>query len=164
MSEMGVEEKTGITLPFAGGYDAPKMWFQGSVEETKQQIIEATGLDPEAYGNQTLTAVVAEASRWVRGVYTAANELADKPRVVEDRDGVPAVTGGIAAQAKAAQEAAEPEVQDPPVAEFLASQIKAAKSEADLDRLFETYGENGWTEEHTDLVVSRLKELEGETA
>jgi hypothetical protein len=163
----------GVTIPFDAGFAAPKIWFKGdAVDEVKADVIKSFGF-PENWADRSLDEVVIEASRWARGLYTAANELSAEPKVtVWTLDGAKAggepaeksepkaqpkkraASGGLAAQAKAAKE----EVTEPrQVTNSIESLIANAMSTDALNDIYEET--KPWTEEQMAMGKARAEEL-----
>jgi len=150
-----MSDSSNVSLKFGGDYAAPWYTVYGTPEQIREQLIQATALDPEYAKDLTLAQVIIEASRWARGLYAAAEKLTEPPAAkgAEPKKKA-APKGGLAAQAKAAAETTEPHQ----VTDSIESLIANAMSTDELNDIYNKH-EAQWTEEFTALGQARAEEI-----
>lgn len=173
-----MSDQTNVSLKFGGGYEAPWLTVYGTPAEIKAQLIEATGLDAEHHKDWTVTDVISEASRLVRGSHqeadrsdtapvTATRVEEATPETFKEEVKKKAPAKKAAAKKSLAQRAKDeapepgPEVEELPATPLsIEEQIAAAESVDDLHVVWQV-NEKQWTEKHTELAKARRIALEG---
>jgi hypothetical protein len=149
---------TTATIKFGQGFECPWLVAENEDPEVlKSFLIAATGLDAERYDSEPLVKVMIQASILARGYYHNANEAGIKPKVKGAEVAEKAAPkGGLAAQAKAAQErSSEPEDNTTDVAAL----IQNATSTDALNDIYEAHDGKNWPAELMELAKARAEEL-----